>query len=57
MSRTEVADLLGVTPSRVSQVIREVKKRTKAALTLDELWDVYTDDPQASVLFVDWITI
>ena len=52
-----VGDLLGVTPSRICQIIGKVKKKISNERVVIDFYDTYTDFKEASVLRVDWITI
>lgn len=52
------AALLGVTESRVSQILRrKVARAMEAAHVRQEVGDLYRDDPEYSKLMVRWIAI
>lgn len=54
----DVAGMLGVTESRISQIIMaKVKPAVEAAKVIDDAADLYRDDPDYSKLVVDWIAI
>lgn len=57
MPAVDVAKSLGVTESRVSQLLRPIKKAIEDAAILSEVMDDYRDDPEFSKLEVEWITI
>lgn len=56
-SNENVASYLGVSPSRVSQVMRRVKKEIESSVMFQEVLPEYKSDEDASVLFVDWIKL
>lgn len=57
MSVREIADLLGVTPSRISQVCRGIEKEIQRCAVLSEVADSYRDDDEYSKLEIRWIKI
>jgi DNA-binding CsgD family transcriptional regulator len=57
MSQDEIGDLLGVTPSRICQIFRSVKKKTKDEVMLRDFYDTYNDFKESSELLINWIAI
>lgn len=58
MSEKDIADILGVTESRVCQIIgRRINPQIESAVLLAERLALFHDDPEASRLLVDWIKI
>lgn len=57
LSRTESAELLGVTESRVSQMMSRIEKVIQQAMVLDEMLALYHDGAIESCLAVDWIKL
>jgi hypothetical protein len=54
----DIADIFGVTASRVSQIVRsQIKPVLEAMHLCEEIGDLYRDDPYYSQLVVDWITL
>lgn len=57
MTELEIADILGITESRVSQIMRGVERAVGAAAVLSEVASHYNDDPEYSKLEIRWITL
>ena len=58
MPRREIAAQLGITESRVSQIIKaRIKPAIERAYVLQEAWDLYHDDPDYSKLQVGWMKL
>lgn len=58
MSQDDAGLLLGVTASRICQVINgPIKKAIEAVHVIAELADLYHDDPEYSKFAVDWIRL
>lgn len=56
-SNESVASYFGVSPSRISQLMRRIKKEIESSVMFREVLPEYKSDQDASVLFVDWINI
>jgi len=57
LSQDEVGEGFGLDPSRISQLLSNVKKEIVAKALIDECYDFYKDDPEYSKLSIDWITL
>jgi len=57
VSIENVALYLGVTPSRVHQVMWRVKKEIESSVMFKEVLPEYKSDPDASILYVEWIKL
>lgn len=57
MKEGEIAEMLGVTESRVSQLLKPIKLEISAAAVFEERADLYRNDPGASLLAIRWIAI
>lgn len=55
LDQESIAAVLGVTPSRISQISRAVEREVERAAVLAEALAIYHDDKDASLLEVDWI--
>jgi hypothetical protein len=56
-SQPQIADFLGVTPGRISQIMKSIRQKTKDADELAHLKDMLKLSPETSVLSIEWITI
>lgn len=56
-SGRDVADELGVTESRVSQMVGDIKKRLSEAIILEECLPEYLEDEERQTLEVRWIEL
>jgi DNA-directed RNA polymerase specialized sigma subunit len=57
MRLEEIAELLGVTGSRISQLMRQVKAKISDCALIAEKYSEYCDDKDYSKIVVNWITI
>jgi len=57
MKEAEVGEDFGITESRVSQVMKVVREKTKDAMILSETLDRYKDEKEYSQLEIEWITL
>jgi len=58
MLEHEIAELLGVTESRISQVIHgRIARAMEGAALREEIGDLYRDDPEFSKLVIQWIAV
>jgi DNA-directed RNA polymerase specialized sigma24 family protein len=55
--KQDVAQSMGVTPARVSQILRPIKEKVKYSAMMAEVWDDYRSDPNYSKLEIDWIQL
>ena len=57
MSPQEIADLLGVSAARISQLFRGIEKEIQRCAILSEVADTYKDDEEYSKLQIRWIKL
>lgn len=57
VGQADIAEILGVTPSLVSQLLRTIKKQIANKEIVRACYDYYQDDPEYSKLYIDWIAI
>lgn len=57
VSNESVASYFGVSSSRISQVMKRVKKEIESSVMFQEVLPEYKSDEDTSVLFVDWIQL
>lgn len=57
LSSKEIADYLGVSPSRISQILNKIKKNIESSVFLSQIFPEYKSDRDASILIIDWITL
>lgn len=53
----DIADIFGFTASRVCQIVGVARSKLERAGVMNEAYDLYRLDPEASVLVVEWITL
>ena len=57
MKEHEIAEILGITDSRVSQVLKPIKKQIQDAAIIETVADIYRDDKEYSKLEIEWIRL
>lgn len=55
VDQVELAAVLGVTPSRVCQLLAGARRKLRDAAVIDELLDDYLRDPERSKLEISWL--
>ena len=53
--RNVVAEILGLTDGRISQLIKQIRNECEKARVLDSMRDIYQDHQEESILMVNWI--
>lgn len=56
-SQKEVAESMGVTQGRVSQLLKPIKTYIQHQAVMAEVWDRYQNDPEYSKIQIDWIRL
>lgn len=53
----EIGEIFGVSMSRISQLLRPIKKTIEKAAIVEEIGDIYRSDKEYSKLEIQWIRI